>query len=98
MVRLGLFAAALSVLISASNSTSAVDAYVRKQMAAMRIPGMQVAIVQRGRVALVRSYGTASVELDVPVRDETVNALAIELTANTVSSRTGTSSSTLAVP
>ena len=49
-----------------------IRAYIRAQMEALKIPGMQAAVVRGGRVVLVRSYGTASVELGVPVTDKTV--------------------------
>lgn len=37
-----------------------------------RIPGLQVAVVKAGKIVLLRSYGTASVELSVPMTDQTV--------------------------
>lgn len=48
------------------------DLYLRAQMEALKIPGMQIAVVQGGRITLERSYGTASIELGVPVTDKTV--------------------------
>lgn len=48
------------------------DRALRAQMEALKIPGMQVAVVQGGRIVLERSYGTASIELGVPVTDKTV--------------------------
>ncbi|MRW92013.1 serine hydrolase [Duganella sp. FT80W] len=52
-----------------------VDQYVASQMQRLRIPGMAVAVVKDGHIALVRSYGTASVEFGVPVSDDTVFAI-----------------------
>lgn len=49
-----------------------VDRYLRSQMEALKIPGMQAAVVQGGKIVLLRSYGTASVELGVRVTDRTV--------------------------
>ena len=49
-----------------------VDRHLRSQMEALKIPGMQVAVVKDGRIVFLRSYGTASVELGVPVTDATV--------------------------
>jgi CubicO group peptidase (beta-lactamase class C family) len=52
-----------------------VDRYLREQMQALRIPGLQVAVVKDGRIALLRSYGVASLELSAPVTDRTVFAI-----------------------
>jgi CubicO group peptidase (beta-lactamase class C family) len=49
-----------------------VDAYLRSRMTVQRIPGMQVAVVRGGRIVFLRSYGTASVELGVPMTDRTI--------------------------
>jgi len=51
------------------------DRYLRAQMAALRIPGIAVAVVKDGRIVLERSYGTASVEFSQPVRTDTVFAI-----------------------
>ena len=75
LLRIGVCVAILSSTTAIADSPAVLDTYVRRQMAALRIPGMQVAIVQHGRLALARSYGVASVELDVPVRDDTVFAV-----------------------
>lgn len=48
------------------------ERYLKAQMEALKIPGMQAAVVQGGRIVFLRSYGTASVELGVPVTDSTV--------------------------
>jgi CubicO group peptidase (beta-lactamase class C family) len=52
-----------------------VDRYLQAQMRALRIPGMQAAIVRGGRIVFLRSYGMASVELSVPVTDRSVFAI-----------------------
>ncbi|MDP1568758.1 MAG: serine hydrolase [Vicinamibacterales bacterium] len=49
-----------------------IDAIVREAMAAQRIPGVAVAIVQGGRVMKAQGYGVANVEHDVPVTDQTM--------------------------
>lgn len=49
-----------------------VDRHLKSQMEALKIPGLQAAVVKGGKVVLLRSYGTASVELGVPVTDATV--------------------------
>ena len=51
------------------------DRYIRERMQVLGIPGLQLAVVSHGRIALLRSYGVASVELGVPVGDRTVLAI-----------------------
>lgn len=71
------WAATTSAATSASSPSAAeqVDQYLQARMAAARIPCMQVAVVKDGRIALLRHYGTASVEFSVPVADDTVFAI-----------------------
>ena len=72
-----LLAASTPVRAQASRGSEAeqVDRYLAAQMRSLRIPGMQAAVVRGGRIVLLRSYGTASVELSVPVTDRTVFAV-----------------------
>jgi CubicO group peptidase (beta-lactamase class C family) len=46
--------------------------FIRKTMQEQRIPGLQIAIVKDGRVALSENYGLANVENRVPVTDTTL--------------------------
>ncbi len=66
-----------SLLIGLLRPASAdrVDDYVKAQMAQAHIPGVSVAVVQAGRVRLMRGYGLASVELNVPATPDTVYEL-----------------------
>ncbi|MEH6458617.1 serine hydrolase domain-containing protein [Chitinimonas sp. JJ19] len=50
----------------------AIDAHLKQWLQARQIPGAALAIVERGEVRLLRSYGLANVEHQVPVRPETV--------------------------
>lgn len=54
----------------------ALDRYVRGEMRARRIPGLALAVVQRGEVAALRCYGLANVETGTPVWPETRFAVA----------------------
>jgi CubicO group peptidase (beta-lactamase class C family) len=54
----------------------AVDAFMKQQMTARRIPGAAVAVVSQGKVVLLRGYGLADVEHSVPVTEHTVFELA----------------------
>ena len=58
-------AAAVPQIGSAENA-------IHEEMTAQHIPGMAVAIIDKGRVVLARGYGLANVEHDVPVTPETV--------------------------
>jgi CubicO group peptidase (beta-lactamase class C family) len=49
-----------------------VDAYVKAEMERQKIPGMAVAVVQGGKVVVLKGYGLANVELGVPVKPETI--------------------------
>jgi CubicO group peptidase (beta-lactamase class C family) len=48
------------------------DDYVAAQMQSLRLPGLALAVVRDGKVATIRTYGKASLELDAPVTRDTV--------------------------
>jgi CubicO group peptidase (beta-lactamase class C family) len=52
--------------------SSAVDAYVEGQRRKQHIPGAAIALIRDGRLLKARGYGLANVELDVPVKPETI--------------------------
>jgi CubicO group peptidase (beta-lactamase class C family) len=52
-----------------------VEALLRREMRERRIPGLQVAVVRRGRIALLRSLGVANLQDSVPVGDRSVFAI-----------------------
>lgn len=49
-----------------------VERFLLAEMRERGIPGLQVAVVQQGRIVLLRAYGVASVEHSVPVTSESV--------------------------
>lgn len=51
---------------------AAIDSFVTAELANQHIPGLELGIYSRGRVLLAKGYGLANVELDVPVKPETV--------------------------
>jgi CubicO group peptidase (beta-lactamase class C family) len=51
---------------------SSIDQYVTAEMAKEHIPGAQVGIYNRGQILLAKGYGLADVELNVPVKPETL--------------------------
>ena len=52
--------------------TTPVDELVRREMHERRIPGLQLAVVQRGKIILLKSYGTADLQHNVPVTNRSV--------------------------
>jgi CubicO group peptidase (beta-lactamase class C family) len=58
---------------SSDNGISAkVDAFVNGEMRAEKIPGLALAIVRNGEIVKAQGYGLANIELDVPVKPETI--------------------------
>ncbi len=51
---------------------AAIDTLVTAEMAHEQIPGLEVGVYSRGTVLLAKGYGPADVELNVPVKPETV--------------------------
>src|SRR5215469_1684009 len=79
LVALSLAAGAWEVAFAAATSRSlttaqvaAVDRFVENEMALTHIPGAAVGIYSRGDILLAKGFGLANVELNVPVKPETV--------------------------
>jgi CubicO group peptidase (beta-lactamase class C family) len=49
-----------------------VDAYVESEMAKQHIPGLQLGVYRDGEIIKAKGYGLSNVELNVPVRPETI--------------------------
>ena len=49
-----------------------IDEYIASQMRALRLPGLALAVVRKGRVETLRTYGTANLELGAAVTSDTV--------------------------
>ncbi len=49
-----------------------IDTFIASEMARQKIPGMAVGIYSRGIILLAKGYGLANVELNVPVKPETL--------------------------
>lgn len=54
------------------DTTTKIDRYVQSEMSKQKIPGVSLAILRNGKISLLRSYGLANVEHQVPVKPETV--------------------------
>jgi CubicO group peptidase (beta-lactamase class C family) len=64
----------LSLASSASwaYSTTAIDRYLQAEMRRQNIPGVSLAVVRNGKPLYVKSYGVATLELEVPASPQTV--------------------------
>jgi CubicO group peptidase (beta-lactamase class C family) len=49
-----------------------IDRVVKQRMSANKIPGVSLAVLREGKIILLKSYGLANVEYQVPVKPETV--------------------------
>lgn len=56
----------------APQQLAAIDAFVTTEMARQQIPGVAVGIYRQGDVLLTKGYGLANLELNVPVKSETI--------------------------
>lgn len=70
-----LVAASLQPLTSARANADKVEALLRREMRERRIPGLQVAVVRRGKIELLRSFGIANLQDAVPVSDKSIFAI-----------------------
>ncbi len=51
---------------------ASIDDFISHEMARQRIPGLELGIYSRGRILVAKGYGIANVELNVPVKPETL--------------------------
>ena len=49
-----------------------VDEYIRGEIRTQQIPGLSLAVMRNGDIVLAKGYGLANVELQVPVKPETI--------------------------
>jgi CubicO group peptidase (beta-lactamase class C family) len=67
-----LFILSFQLLAAAQSKTNGVETFLQREMQERRIPGLQVAVVQRGKIVLLKSYGIADIQNSVPVTDKSV--------------------------
>jgi CubicO group peptidase (beta-lactamase class C family) len=67
---------ALLGFLAPSVHADAIDDYLRKEMAARKIPGLAIAVVRADRIEKLASYGFADAENRTPVSDSSVFAIA----------------------
>lgn len=72
-ISLGMIAGGLHSLTALDNSTDeSLDAYVKSEIARQKIPGLSLGVMRDGKMIKAKGYGLANVELDVPVRPESI--------------------------
>lgn len=58
---------------TAQQSISArIDTYIKSEMQRQQIPGISLAVVRNGKIALLKSYGFSNLEHRIPMKPETV--------------------------
>ena len=63
---------AFALLVAVAARADEVDNYIQAQMKKQHVPGLSLAVVKNGRLDKSAGYGLANVELNAPVRPETV--------------------------
>ncbi len=51
---------------------AAIDSYVQSELARQKIPGLSLGVMRGGKIIKAKGYGLANVELDVPVKPESI--------------------------
>jgi CubicO group peptidase (beta-lactamase class C family) len=67
-----LFIISFQLFAVAQSSTSNAEALLRREIQERRIPGLQVAVVRRGKIVLLRSFGIANIQNSIPVTDKSI--------------------------
>lgn len=62
----------LSLNTFAQNVNSKVDEIINREMKERRIPGLQLAVVQNGKIVLSKSYGYANIQDNISVKNTTI--------------------------
>ncbi|KFF11398.1 beta-lactamase [Chryseobacterium soli] len=61
-----------SACFPAQNTEAAVATVINREMKERQIPGLQIAVVQNGKIILKKAFGTANIQDRIPVTDTTV--------------------------
>lgn len=62
----------VSSLVAAQSAPRKVDEYVQSELIRQHIPGIALGVYRNGKIVTAKGYGLANVELNVPVKAETV--------------------------
>ncbi len=55
-----------------ASSEASVDEFVKREMERQKIPGVSLAVIKDGKPLIVKGYGLANIEHNVPVKPETI--------------------------
>src|ERR1035438_3304452 len=72
VARMCVVAGFFSLASAAVDQPDAVDEYVRAEMTKQRVPGLALLVSHDGQIIRSQGYGLANVELQVPVKPETI--------------------------
>ncbi|RZJ37146.1 MAG: class A beta-lactamase-related serine hydrolase [Chryseobacterium sp.] len=61
-----------SLQFSAQQTNSGVDEIINREMMERKIPGVQLAVIQKGKIILSKSYGIANLQYNIPVSNTTI--------------------------
>ena len=67
-----LFFLKFAAIAQSDATNAAVDAYVKAEMDRQHIPGLSLLVVHHGKIIKAEGFGLANVELQVPVKPETI--------------------------
>jgi CubicO group peptidase (beta-lactamase class C family) len=62
----------LGILIDNSAQSGNVETFIQQEMKERRIPGLQIAVVQHGKIALLKSFGIANIQNSIPVTNQSI--------------------------
>ncbi|KQT35626.1 serine hydrolase [Chryseobacterium sp. Leaf405] len=62
----------LSLQLCAQQTNPGVDEIINREMKERKIPGLQLAVVQNGKIILSKSYGIANLQDNIPVNNTTI--------------------------
>lgn len=62
----------MGICLARAQDTEKVDQFIRAEMARQKIPGVSLAVVKDGKPMVVKGYGLANIEHQVPVKPETI--------------------------
>src|SRR6266849_1027058 len=72
LISLALLFARFALAQAPTSSADPIDDYVHSEMQRQRIPGLSLLVARDGKIVRAEGYGLANVELQVPVKPETV--------------------------
>ena len=58
--------------IAQEDLSARIDAYVKTEMQRQQIPGLSLAVVRDGKIAMLKSFGFSNLEHQIPVKPETI--------------------------